>query len=85
MDLEEALEIKEDGTFECKSCAYTTTRKRYKITTEFIHQASTNAKVRDVRLRRRRRATCKSTRKSSTKVCGSIATFVIIRWPIGKI
>ena len=52
MDLEEALVMKEDGTFEWKTCAYMTTRKRNMINHN-IHQASTNAKVRDARLRRR--------------------------------
>ena len=40
MDLEEALEMKEDKTFECKTCAYTTTRKRNMINHNRVHSPS---------------------------------------------
>ena len=87
MDLEEALEMKEDKTFECKTCVYTTTRKRDMINNNTVHSPCIyKCQCEGCAFKTKVKSHMRIHEEAKHKGVRIDCNFcVIIRWPTGKI
>ena len=87
MDLEEALVMKEDGTFEWKTCAYMTTRKRNMINHNRVHSPSIyKCQSEGCAFKTKVKSHMRIHEEAKHKGVRIDCNFcVIIRWPTGKI